>query len=215
MKNDEDIMMGRPNPIFKENYGNYLRQLEGVDLSLCESVLGVHVEAAGKTTEIPFFNTRYRVSRFGVVDDRGRRPGYGTCVILLKYLLMCPNHVPPGTDWVSYRDFKDAGRTQDVSLIDYAMAAISNHYAGNRDLLSEVISASGGKRPDTEYPYDLSAVFTVLPRVPVLLLFNDAEPPFPARTLILFERRAEHFLDAECLVMVCLALHEHLKRAEK
>jgi hypothetical protein len=128
---------------------------------------------------------------------------------------MCPRHVPSGTDWVSYRDFKDAGRTRDVSLIDYAMAAISKRYAGNRSLLEKVAAAAGGQRPEIEYPYDLSAVFTILPRIPVLLLFNDADSHFPAQALTLFERRAEYFLDAECLIMGCLALHEQLKRAEK
>lgn len=32
----------------------------------------------------------------GVVDGDGKRVDYDTCVILLKYLLMCPRHVPRG-----------------------------------------------------------------------------------------------------------------------
>lgn len=52
-----------------------------------------------------------------------------------------------------------------------------------------------------------------LPRIPILFLFNDADEQFPARASILYERRAAHFLDAECRVMVDWHLLEHLKRA--
>ncbi len=207
--------MGATNPIFKEHYGNYLRQLEDVNFSLCESVLGIRVEAAGKIAEIPFFNRLYRVSRFGVVDDRGRRPDYGTCVVLLKYLLMCPQQVPPDKHWASYRDFKDSGQAQNAGLSAYASNAIEKHYAGSLGRLQDAVGTLGGRPPETEYPFDLSAVFTALPKVPILFLFNDAEELFPAQASILFERRAEHLLDAECRIMVEWYLLEHLKRAEQ
>jgi len=54
-----------------------------------------------------------------------------------------------------------------------------------------------------------------LPRIPILFLFNDADERFPARASILYQRRAAHFLDAECRVMVDWYLLEHLKVAER
>lgn len=110
-------MKGKTNPIFEKNYGNYLRKVNDVDLSQCASVLRITVDEEKRTAEIPFFKTIYRVSQSGVVDDRGKRPDYGTCVVLLKYLLMCPQHVTPETDWVTYRDFSDSGQTQDAGRI--------------------------------------------------------------------------------------------------
>lgn len=205
--------MGEPNPIFNKNYGSYLRQLNNIDLSLCESVLGITVDEERKTAEIPFFKSIYRVSPFGVVDDRGKRPDYGICVVLLKYLLMCPKRVPLETDWVSYRDFKDSGQTQNDGLSAYASQAISIRYAGNLSRLKAAVGALGGRPPESQYPYDLSAVLTALPRLPILFLFNDADEQFPAQTSILYERRAASFLDAECRIMVDWYLLELLKRA--
>ena len=52
-----------------------------------------------------------------------------------------------------------------------------------------------------------------MPRIPILLLYNEADNQFPAQSYILFEQRAETFLDAECLVMIEWYFCEHLKAA--
>ena len=207
--------MQAPNPVFKQNYESYLHQLKDTTLSLCSSILGIRVDEETITAEIPFFKTMYRVSRLGVVDARGDRPDYGICVVLLKYLLMCPRWIPSAKDWTPYRDFKDSGQTQNTGLSDYATMKISNRYARNLGRLKSSVAALGGVSPEADYPYDLAAVIPVLPRIPVLFLFNDADEQFPARASILYERRAEHFLDAECRVMVDWYLFEHLKMSER
>lgn len=201
------------NPVFKEHYEGYLRQLAGLDLARRAPVLGITAHNAS-SVDVPFFNTRYQVSPAGIADDRGERPDYGLCVILLKYLLLCPQQVPAQTDWVSYRDFKDCGQAQNAGLAAYASQAISRHYTGHLDRLVAAVAALGGKAPQTAYPYDVAVIFTALPRLPMLFLFNDADAQFPAQTSILYERRAAHFLDAECRIMVDWYLLEHLKRAK-
>ena len=45
------------------------------------------------------------------------------------------------------------------------------------------------------------------------MLCNDADEEFPARCRVLFERRAENYLDMECLAMVGMLLFEYLKPA--
>ena len=207
--------MANTNPVFEEHYDRYLHRLNHVDLSLCATVLGITVDEERKTAQIPFFRTLYRVSRFGVMDDRGKRPDYGTCVVLLKYLLMCPKRVPPDRDWVSPRDFSDAGQAQNAGLSAYTSQAISKRYSGGLVGLKAAVGALGGMAPEVEYPYDISAVFAALPKLPLLFLFNDADEAFPAQATILFQRRAEHILDAECRIMVEWFLLEQLKRAEK
>jgi hypothetical protein len=206
--------MVKTNPIFEKHYGDYLQQLSDVDLARCAPVLGITVDEEGQTAEIPFFNALYRVSRFGLVDDKDRRPDYGICVVLLKYLLMCPPGVPPEKDWVTYRDFKDAGQSQNVGLSAFAAKSIVKRYTGRLERLRAAAGSLGGRRPETEFPYDLAAVFTALPRLPILFLFNDADEQFPAQASILYERRADHFLDAECRIMVDWYLLAHLKGSE-
>ena len=69
----------------------------------------------------------------------------------------------------------------------------------------------GGCPPTEEYPYDLAMQFDALPKVPMLLLFNDKDDEFPAQCSVLFEKRAEKFLDMECLAMVGMHFFEYLK----
>ena len=174
-------MMAIPNPVFEKNYEDYLRQLDTTHMSQWESILDITVNKKRGTARIPFFQTLYRVSPFGVVNDRGRRPDYGTCVILLKYLLMCPPRVTCDNDWITYRDFADSGQTQNTGLADYATTIISKRFAGGLERLKAAVDALGGHPPETDYPYDLSAVIPALPRIPILFLFNDADEEFPAR----------------------------------
>jgi len=207
--------MTEPNPVFEKNYKDYLQQLDSTQMSRWESILDITVDKKRRTAKIPFFQTLYRVSPFGVIDDRGRRPDYGTCVILLKYLLMCPLQVPCDTDWITYRDFADSGQTQNVGLADYATTTISKRYANGLKCLKAAVGALGGRSPETEYTYDLAALLPALPRIPILFLFNDVDEMFSARASILYQRQAAHFLDAECRVMVDWYLLEHLKEAER
>ncbi len=206
--------MIQSNPIFKKNYTDYLTKLDAVDFPLLPSILNINVNEESRTAQIPFFQTNYKVSASGVVDVDGKRAGYDTCVILLKYILMCPKRVPLGNDWVNFRDLKSSGFTQHSSLADYAVQSVAKYYSGEKGRLERAVEALKGRSPENDYPYDLSSVIVVLPRIPVLFLFNDADEHFPARAFILFEHRAEHFLDAECLAMIGTSLLEHLKRAE-
>jgi hypothetical protein len=55
--------------------------------------------------------------------------------------------------------------------------------------------------------------FPALPKIPVLMLLNDAGEEFPAQRAVLFERRAEDYLDMECLTIAGMPLFGYLKAA--
>ena len=94
------------------------------------------------------------------------------------------------------------------------MNAVSKLYEGRRDILKSVAFNLGGIAPDESYPYDVAVVFKILPRIPVLLLFNDRDEEFAAQTVILFERRSERFLDAECLAILAATIPDWLRKWE-
>jgi hypothetical protein len=205
--------VNQPNTIFETHYQDYLKELAGIDLSTRRETLGVSLEDDGKTIVIPYFGSDCRASCDGVVNAQGERPDYGTCVVLLKYLLLCPQRLPLETDWVNYRDLKDSGPLA-VYFNDNVINAISRRYSGRRNVL-EAAAALGGGEPVADYPSDTAMVFKALPRVPMLLLFNDADDEFPAQTTVLFEKRVDRFLDAECLAMLAVALVNLLKQKVK
>jgi hypothetical protein len=91
--------------------------------------------------------------------------------------------------------------------------AIATHFSGKLDEMEEAGKTLGGYAPAIEVAYDLSVQFDALPQVPVIVLYNDADDEFPAKCSVLFESRAEHYLDAECLAMVGRLLFTNLKAA--
>ena len=62
-----------------------------------------------------------------------------------------------------------------------------------------------------EKTYDISVKFQALPRIPLLLLFNDRDDEFPSNCSVLFKGNAGYFLDPECLAIPGGLLFRRLK----
>ena len=186
------------NPVFEENYKYYLEEIAKVDLTAIEDTLQGRLE--GGRMVIPFFGRDYRISPSGIADAAGRRPGYVVCVVLARYLLNCPTAAPAGDGWVSFQDFKTTSHfTNGNFFASDTERAIVKGFAGRLAELEEACRQAGGVPHDADMPYDLSVRFEALPRVSLLLLFNDRDEEFPAGCKVLFNRQAEFYLDPESL----------------
>ncbi|MGD8366129.1 MAG: DUF3786 domain-containing protein [Desulfobacterales bacterium] len=194
--------------VFKENYRLYLSQLAGIDMAFRASMLDIAVE--GGTVQVTFFGRRFLVTAENITDEAGARAPYDVCVVLARYLLMCPKRFPAEDAWSAYRDFKDSGPLT-VFFADSVEGAIAAAFSGRLSELSDACRALGGVRPAAELSYDLTVQIPALPRVPLLLLFNDADEEFPAQCSVLFEARAERFLDAESLAILGSQLAQRLQ----
>jgi hypothetical protein len=198
--------------IFEKTYNDYLAQLKGVDLKSVARPLGIRVE--GEEALIPFFGEPYRVSARGIIGPFGKAPNLGVSVVLCKYILMCPLFRPGEGDWVSFRDFKDGAPLRD-SFMNSAERPVARAFAGRPQDLARACGSLGAREPDMQLSYDVVLRLPVLPRVPLLLLFNDEDGAFPAECKLLFERRAEQYLDMECLVIAGMLLPEYLNRIDR
>ena len=196
--------------IFEKTYRDYIAQVAEIDFKPIEEKLRVHAE--GNDVTIPLFGKSHKVLESGITDPSGNQHSLDICVILCKYLLLCPDVYPTEKEWVCFRDLKDSGPLTTYFANDVERA-IATYFAGRLDDLKEASNTLDGYPPDIEVNYDLSMQFDALPRVPVMLLFNDADDEFPAKSSVLFERRAEKYLDAECLAMVGRLLFTYLKKA--
>ena len=201
--------MAAQSSAFENTYNEYIARIARIDLTFLEGKLGIKTEGTGVI--VPLFGVFYKVSKGGIVDPSGKRPSLDIFVILCKYLLLCPDVNPTENDWVSFRDLKDAGPLTTYFSHDVERA-IADKFSGRLDDLKEASKALGGYPPDSELPYKLAIQFDSLPRIPLLMLYNDADDEFPATCSVLFERRAERYLDPECLAMVGALLFTSLKR---
>lgn len=197
--------------VFAENYRQYLAQLAEIDLPARADMLDVSVENGA--ARILFFGERYRATSEKITDENGVQAPYDVCVVLARYLLMCPKRFPTEDAWSAYRDFKDSGPLT-VFFSDAVEGAVASAFSRRLALLDRAVKALGGRAPMTMLSYDLAAQIPALPRVPLLLLFNDADEDFPAQCSVLFEARAERYLDAESLAILGSQLVHRLKSHE-
>jgi hypothetical protein len=196
--------------VFEETYTNYLSQIGRLNFKKIADRLGA--EMVAEELIIPFFGKPIRISAAGISEPSGGRPNFSVCVVLFKYLLLCPEHDPAENDWVSFKDFKDSAPFAGA-FFNYTEVPLAKYFSGRLKDLDAACRRIQGHPPAASFSYDLCMQFTALPKIPVLMLFNDADEEFPAQCMVLFERRAENYLDMECLAMVGMLLFEQLKRA--
>lgn len=103
-------------------------------------------------------------------------------VVLCRYVLQCPKTPPAQGDWVTYREFKDAG-----PLTGYFTAntnkIIETTFAGDLAALTAACRRAGGRFVEAA-SFDVAVIFDLLPRVPVYFRFNDRDEEFPAQSSI-------------------------------
>ena len=201
--------MAEKSKVFEQTYEDYLSQIAILDFNFIANTLSIVVD--GEDVVVPFFGKPYRVSSKAITDPSGKQPHLSICVILCKYLLMCPLIEPLGGNWMAFKDFKDAAPLIQA-FSNTVTRAIAETFSGRVSELEASGKKMGGYTPDEEFPYDLCMQFDALPKVPLLLLFNDQDDEFPAQCGVLFEKRTEKFIDMECLAMVGMLFFEYLKK---
>jgi len=203
--------MTDPSPAFEKTYRMYLAKLAGLDLEARTGLLGFTIEAGEAV--VPLYGRPHVVSPDGVRDPGGAQPPHSASVVLCQYLLLAPSAEPAGgREWVTFKDFRDAAPFVD-GFVNNSERAIARSFAGRLEALRHACRSLGGTAPDLDVSYQLRMRFEALPRVPVVLLYNDEDEEFPAEATILFERRAERFLDMECLAILGWMLADGLAEA--
>lgn len=197
--------------IFEKHYTEYMRQISAVDFETVADMLGMTLRAGD--LHVSFLGEDFRISKQGITGPDGGRPGYVASVILAKYILRCPERLYLDAQWTSFKDFKrEAGFVNVNFFTSDTRQAILKSFAGHPDALLAAGRELGGTRPETQFPYDICLCFEALPRIALLLLFNDGDAEFPAQCTVLFQKQAEFYLDPESLAMTGSLLAKRLKK---
>lgn len=199
--------------IFEKHYEDYCKQIAELNLESIQDILGIEVKN-GKAA-IPFLYENYTVSGEGIEDSARQRPSYTLCVVLAKYLLLCPDQLHLDTTWASVTDFKKNSYSTNVNFFaSGTIQAILKPFSGRAAALAEAGERLGGQLHDAGMSYDVSMAFEVLPRISLLLLFNDADDDFPAQCSVLFHKHSENYLDPESLLIASATLAKSLEKAD-
>ena len=191
--------MSTDGSIFDKTYQFYMDQIIALDLKAIAPRLGA--DSRNGHWEIFLLGRRYAITPEDIQTTKGERLSFEVCVILFKHLLMCPDAPPTAGQWAHFRDLKDAGPLT-VYWSENVENAIVKRFQDASPALAAAAKALGGTPPAEPLAYDLDLIVPALPRIPVRLLFNDAEEGFPANGLLLFRQSSEHYLDAESLAVL-------------
>lgn len=198
-------------PVFEETYQQYLAEIGSIDYLAKAELLGA--ERSGDSLNLTLYDHRYSVSADGITDCNGEvYISPAVRVILSKYVLQCEQFEPRADDpFKTFRDFRNAS-----PLLSYFTTntnkTLEASFSGKIEQLQEVSRDIGGVEQEADC-YDCSILFYVLPRIPVVLNFNDRDDLFPASCSVLFRASAEMFLDMECLAMTGTLLAGKLIRS--
>ena len=155
---------------------------------------------------MPLFNLDCTVSRTAIETGYSGLLGHSLAVLLSKYLLG-PYETPrPETEqWVSFREFPGSAPFQQ-GFMDTVERRIATVRTGELAQLRQACLEAGGRETAEEFSHDLALYMPGLPRVPLLLLFNDEEEGFPAHCTVLFRPNVPVYLDMECTAIMGIAL---------
>ena len=133
--------------VFESHYENYCRRIAELDLSAVKDTLGVEID--GEKAVIPFMGETYTVSGAGIEDAHGNRPQYSVCVILSKYVLLCPKAPVVNQQWATLKDFHKTSQFTNLNV--FTSDAETPHYkplfrAGWRGLLDAAMKI-GRQKP--------------------------------------------------------------------
>ncbi len=208
----KEILLEPKSQIFEKHYHDYLQQLDALDFDVIALKLGgqVNKNSRGKSLGMSLLGQPYDISSHGITDSSGKKPRYEICIILCRHLLMCPEILPHDRQWASFKDLKEAGPLT-VYFKDNVEQVIAKGFAGKTEELKSCMAALNGYPPRLDVNYDLAVQVDGLPKIPMVLLFNDAEESFPPECTLLFERQVETYLDAECIAMLGYRLASQLK----
>lgn len=206
--------MAERSKIFQEHYQEYCRQIADVDLMSIKDRLDIQADT--QVAQISFFNQIYQVSGKGIFGSNGIKADYVTCVILSKYILLCPDQLYLNADWCTFRDFKKESHFTNANFFNTdTVQRIINAFSGRLNDLKMACLTLNGQDRKMDSAYDIAISFPVLPRLSLLLLLNDADDDFPADCKVLFQKQGEYYLDPESLAMTSGLLAQKLIQADE
>ncbi len=183
------------------------RELEALDPSWVASRSATTYSYADSTFTVPFFGEDHLVNYpAGEVVRADGGPVGGMVEIIILHYLVGADGTAVAERWVSYRDLPGA-RYHEPAFVAEVEGPLSHGLAGRLDSLRDW--ARHGARP-LDLPGDVAAAWEVLPRVPLLLIFNEADEEFGASARVLFDISAPGYLPTEDLSVLAEIAVERL-----
>lgn len=179
---------------------------------LPERIGGKVIDYSGqKALVLPYYNDSVIISKEGIVNSDGSAITRNEQVFLYIHMAQGGSQAPTGK-WKSLKEFPNTV-SKVVSMIAHVEKPLVEKFSGNVDELRIRSERIGGIDKSGQYDTaDLAFYFQILPKVPVMLVFWDAEPEdgFEADVKLLFDETVILHLDIESIMFLSERLKELL-----
>ena len=130
-----------------------------------------------------------------------------------KYLLLCPDAPVVNKEWSALKDFHKVSQFTNLNVFTSdAEQPIIKSFSGRIGALTDSSKQLGSKPCKLDVSYDFVMEFRMLPKIDILLFFNDSDDEFPAACSVLFQKQAEDYLDPESRIMAAITFTRQLKK---
>ncbi|MBM4300693.1 MAG: DUF3786 domain-containing protein [Deltaproteobacteria bacterium] len=178
--------------------------------ALAEGLGATYGEEAGR----PYLSLTYFGHPLKVFKNELRYPPGATAnpwdAILLYNYIASQGREPLAGRWIAYNSLPNSvSKAKTLARLEQKLA---DHFAGQAARLKERADELGGETAAVGEDADVQAAFMPLPKVPLLLLFWNAEPEegFAPQAHWLFDASVTHYLDLEAMLFLVEHLMERL-----
>jgi hypothetical protein len=192
---------GRPGTVYEQALDSLRPKFQALDLQHIAKTFGADLTGPD-SLELPFPNTRYRVTKGRITDLEGKEPIPFISILIYNHLCM-PDPPPPSGEWITFASVP-ASHAKDKAWAAHVEAVIARRFSGDLEGLKGACMRMGGKIAETKGSHDAAFEFRFFPRYPALLLFYDAVPEedFPAQCKLLLDKTVDRYLDIESIVVL-------------
>ncbi len=182
-------------------YEALLPKLAECNLAESAARFGLNIDAKGQIT-INFFKRDYLISSTGVTPVDGKPVNINNRSILIHYVLSQGAGEPVYSFKPLFRmtTIFSSGDTGKASMMD---APLIKSFGNDVNKLAGTIMKLGGKSENSQEPYSQCWIMDVLPKIPVKLIYREADEDFPVEIQTQFDVTAPEILEFECLAFLC------------
>ncbi len=168
---------------------------------------GIGGELRGGSLVLRCLGRDFTVSPHGEITSLGHITPW--MKILLLHYIRTAGEGPLSGQWVSFSDLK-GGMVKIAALERECEAPLRELFEKGYAQTVERLTALGAEQTG-EFATPHAWLLSLLPRIPVAILFWAAEEEFSPTVKLLFDRSADRFLDVETLIFLSEGLVRHLE----
>jgi len=177
---------------------------------ICNRIGGkLESDPQDEVISLPYFNRTIQITKDKICDHLGNELSRNEQTFILIHMAHGGTAPPSGT-MKSFKEFPNTV-SKIVSMNDQVETPLIKAFTGKENALKSACEAIGGIEVSDRYETcTLAYLFSAFPKVPVTLLFWNAEEGFDAEVKLMFDQTIVEHLDIEAIMFLSEELVKRL-----